>query len=730
MNDRNTFLEHDKEWINPSKCLVDKALERWSTTKMRADNTSVVIIMLDPPGPPKREVLRANSSILYDNENSNNASTSSVTIDVQHLPGHNESISVSIATNDNEPVMKRMYDNVIDGGECITMSTTSELDNNIDNHTATVLTENCYDSHQYKPPDYAADGITPNTSGLSSYMNTFAESYNSLLNSNYDVDHHSYASSESSSSSSCSYQSAAAAHHQSQSYLTNDVSHLNVNMNEDNNDTYSLTKLATRTEQEEEGYVAVTACNATFFDEDETRACIFGNTYPQHHTSMDIDDENQYDSITSSHLSAACEVYENLDCSAQANISVDNLQQQPQEHILTSMPDTNEFIFNDENSLSPETVVITPNCDLYTMPIVADETISNQCNLQPDQSIPIAIIPSMITEYDNIDVLSTTEIVATELLQTSSSLDESIQIHEISSSSKENDSKSSSTSIKSCESKENKTIDQQTEFLSTIIPTPLRVTRSTKQQQIIEEIPASTTTRQQQKTKNDRSTQRRYTNIVQNENIIRQSTRRRMTQNDATTTVLPSRTSTTIIVDIIRNSNNQKNHRDMDNSQRTLRSKNVINKIAATGNNKNIVSKSNNNNPPLLVTSKTKFKSLTTTTTSMIATKSKATPKVQAMVAAAAASSLSNDGIVVPVVTRWLREKTKTNVKQQSQQLHQQHQQASSISSTKQKPCLSSSGNVALKASALRRSSSLISATAAVTAGKSNRIKNQQTRRK
>ncbi|KAI4455103.1 alphabet isoform e-related [Holotrichia oblita] len=47
-----------KIWINPSKCLVERALKLWSTTKMRADNTSVVTLMLDPPGPPRAQVLR------------------------------------------------------------------------------------------------------------------------------------------------------------------------------------------------------------------------------------------------------------------------------------------------------------------------------------------------------------------------------------------------------------------------------------------------------------------------------------------------------------------------------------------------------------------------------------------------------------------------------------------------------------------------------------------------
>ncbi|XP_043259277.1 uncharacterized protein LOC122401287 [Colletes gigas] len=44
-------------WINPSKSLVDRALERWSTKRLRADNTSVVTLMLDPPGPSRSEVL-------------------------------------------------------------------------------------------------------------------------------------------------------------------------------------------------------------------------------------------------------------------------------------------------------------------------------------------------------------------------------------------------------------------------------------------------------------------------------------------------------------------------------------------------------------------------------------------------------------------------------------------------------------------------------------------------
>ncbi|CAG9770357.1 unnamed protein product [Ceutorhynchus assimilis] len=50
--------DHNKTWLNPSKLLVERALDRWNATKMRADNTSAVTLMLDPPGPPRAQVLK------------------------------------------------------------------------------------------------------------------------------------------------------------------------------------------------------------------------------------------------------------------------------------------------------------------------------------------------------------------------------------------------------------------------------------------------------------------------------------------------------------------------------------------------------------------------------------------------------------------------------------------------------------------------------------------------
>lgn len=52
------FFSGGHTWVNPSKRLVDIALDRWKSFKLRADNTSIVTVMLDPPGPPRAQVLK------------------------------------------------------------------------------------------------------------------------------------------------------------------------------------------------------------------------------------------------------------------------------------------------------------------------------------------------------------------------------------------------------------------------------------------------------------------------------------------------------------------------------------------------------------------------------------------------------------------------------------------------------------------------------------------------
>ena len=58
-NERQMLEGSDKtQWLNPSKQVVDQAVDRWRVCKLRADNTSVVVVMLDPPGPPRAQVLK------------------------------------------------------------------------------------------------------------------------------------------------------------------------------------------------------------------------------------------------------------------------------------------------------------------------------------------------------------------------------------------------------------------------------------------------------------------------------------------------------------------------------------------------------------------------------------------------------------------------------------------------------------------------------------------------
>lgn len=47
-NDQNSKLGNNS-WRNPSRILVEAALEKWRSNGLRADNTSVVCVMLDPP---------------------------------------------------------------------------------------------------------------------------------------------------------------------------------------------------------------------------------------------------------------------------------------------------------------------------------------------------------------------------------------------------------------------------------------------------------------------------------------------------------------------------------------------------------------------------------------------------------------------------------------------------------------------------------------------------------
>lgn len=68
-NEKNVYYSgqpataKNQMWVNPSKSLVDRALRRWSTFGARADNTSAVTLMLDPPGAQRRSGDRIDASL-------------------------------------------------------------------------------------------------------------------------------------------------------------------------------------------------------------------------------------------------------------------------------------------------------------------------------------------------------------------------------------------------------------------------------------------------------------------------------------------------------------------------------------------------------------------------------------------------------------------------------------------------------------------------------------------
>jgi len=89
-------VEGHTAWINPSKQLVDCAIDRWTGSKLRADNTSVVTVMLDPPGPPRAQVLKTRKRELAELNNGRELPT---------VPG--VSGSVALVTNTTPELQHR-----------------------------------------------------------------------------------------------------------------------------------------------------------------------------------------------------------------------------------------------------------------------------------------------------------------------------------------------------------------------------------------------------------------------------------------------------------------------------------------------------------------------------------------------------------------------------------------------------------------------------------------------
>lgn len=222
MNEQSACNSESREWLNPSKNLVDKALERWSTKKMRADNTSVVIIMFDPPGPAKRDILKSS-------------------------PSHSQMLGYLASEEDSQP-SQHLEIEPVQNFAVYDHSTNELMDSDglpLPTSGATVLTryENITESDVQKHNQqqaYTNDAAETNMNGNEGhYMSSFAESYNSLLNSSLNEDHSYLYNNEASEDSDFD---------DSNSYDNPNTTHQYMERSHDA--TYSLHKLQTRSEQQ------------------------------------------------------------------------------------------------------------------------------------------------------------------------------------------------------------------------------------------------------------------------------------------------------------------------------------------------------------------------------------------------------------------------------------------------------------------------------------------------
>uniref|UniRef100_A0A182R5L7 PPM-type phosphatase domain-containing protein n=1 Tax=Anopheles funestus TaxID=62324 RepID=A0A182R5L7_ANOFN len=199
-------LEGGNEWKNPSKLLVNEALDRWSRSNMKADNTSVVIIMLDPPGPPKRDVLKSvKDTIQHVASDQLSAGQSAVGSNIIHLfdcitrgeslPAMSEMDSLRYNGTHHSLQLPHSYQHAHHSAEeeyCDTEG--PEID------TRAVRQQQPEHQHHQmthlQPVDQYSHAL-PSTSYQEpelSYTDSFAESYNTLLSRSFENTDHSYTS--------------------------------------------------------------------------------------------------------------------------------------------------------------------------------------------------------------------------------------------------------------------------------------------------------------------------------------------------------------------------------------------------------------------------------------------------------------------------------------------------------------------------------------------------------
>ncbi|EDS43270.1 phosphatase 2c [Culex quinquefasciatus] len=235
--------------------VVNEALERWSRSNMKADNTSVVIIMLDPPGPPKRDVLR------------------SMRASIQHI--------------DYQPTNTHPMHN---------MNVT------LFDHTTRELIDLSQVTCQEAPPISQDDTLhqpylEPHASTSyqdMGYSNSFADSYNTYLNSSLNNDHsytsHTTTTEQYSVNHSSQQHNSSQAHgliYQDESIKTSE---------QDTDDTYSLTNLQTKSERLHSQMLEASTTASTSRYQNTGNVAIIENfhDYPMPHMPTNQPYDNQF----------------------------------------------------------------------------------------------------------------------------------------------------------------------------------------------------------------------------------------------------------------------------------------------------------------------------------------------------------------------------------------------------------------------------------------------------
>lgn len=535
MNEENTCTGENRDWTNPSKCLVDKALEQWSTTRMRADNTSVVIIMIDPPGPPKRDVLKVCPQQLIVEQ-----------VDDENILVQFQSAAAAADICDVEKSEKNvtMFDHstkeTVDLDFTPPMPTSGlAIMTRYDELPSSVAGSAVNDCHAINiKNDYAFATTSSNTD--ISFMDTLTESYNSILHSPVIDPLNSFLYHDESTDS--------------ESVV---VPHTLSTAGQNDDDTYSLTRLETHGEHH---------FNTNTLNNESSSSILLPFREIHRSNQYSVTERHQYDSISSSFLSQSCGIMQStLDDSVQAALMnnacspvnetntyntnpnyinvIDELDdddddedfeptdinkyekdfclEQQQVPIMYDYLDTNELYSTSSNDFCNPSGRLIEDIREDKEQVIDDPIAAELCLVVPD-----------VSNLSENETLRSTE-------------DETIQIHEISSSSKDNEEKICINCAPRLRS-------------NNITTESSRTTRSAKKHRQIEHV--INANRSSRITKSNTSTQQKVrtlrtttitklnaSKIVQNENV-------------------PSRCSTRRMQEI-----------QVDTSKRTLRSKNLVN---------------------------------------------------------------------------------------------------------------------------------------------------------